>query len=136
MLPIQPAVLIQHPQVIDGLGPELVVLLGGGGRKGCRGSWTGGGGKTQGPHRPQPGDSRSNPGCGNYLEVGFPPEIFEVFCWFRDQLVEVGCQVLRAEMCLSLLASSEAEALMRYCNALARGKNPLIKLKIHCFMLI
>ena len=58
----------------------------------------GGGGKTQGPHRPQPGDSRSNPGCGNYLEVGFPPEIFEVFCWFRDQLVQVGCQMLRAEM--------------------------------------
>ena len=34
----------------------------------------------------------------HYLEVGFPLEVFEVFCWFRDQLVQVGCQMLRAEM--------------------------------------
>ena len=33
----------------------------------------------------------------NYLEVRFPPEVFEVFLWFRDQLVQVGRQVLWAE---------------------------------------
>ena len=37
---------------------------------------------------------------GSYLEVGFPPEVFEVFLWFRDQLVEVGGQVLWAETSL------------------------------------
>ena len=34
---------------------------------------------------------------GNDLEVRFPPEIFEVFLWFRDQLVQIGCHMLWAE---------------------------------------
>ena len=51
---------------------------------------------------------------GSYLEVGFPPEVFEVFCWFRDQLVEVSGQVLWAEMFLSLLIFCESEAAMHY----------------------